>query len=682
MFITIVNLRHILTNYGIICQEFHRLFIYFCDKTRKNRTLFNNCFMKPFYYILAISLATMVLGSCHKADPFSPYTLKDIEGTWIWVTKDNEPIPNSEMCLEVISADGSETFWRVVDNRWEKTEDVVAVKHGIYEFAHSWNKYKIVNVDLFHFIVDDLQDNTRYSGEKVMTTDSKHLQGTWICDDFKTGSTTSLKNYEITIDDSSYMQSYDGAEPIIGRYWLCNNFMFYQSNRAGSMYVTVEMGGLGPIMKQSFINADGSRTENILQRKAAEAYTLDDVVGIWHTTVKNGEPIPLQESTICVAPDNSGHSVIHGIIDGRWVGRDVSLSIQNNVLTRVIDGVQDVATIVYIDSETIIWIDHASGDIITRKKIVNPDEHKGKIQGFWETDKPFVNENGETVIEAKSRITQDSIICKDILDGGMVSRYKGAYSLYGDVIVIQADDYCLVSRISFGYDTQKKQLYRVMHNLNFEGAEIPITYYKVDLEARLAGFWICVQQNGEWLPTKKVYVDCFFPKSGMNGYYDFTEGYRYKEVPYSLEGRRILYHHDPVQYEDIISLNDSIRVCRGSSGDENTYFRIPANNPLTESIVGEWYCERFQEEDQLFKKVTYVFDASGLVTFKQDGATDGYGTYRLFGSLLVMRASNNGVEETYLWIIGGNRIENNTMTWGRDIEGRETPITNVLTKVN
>lgn len=642
--------------------------------------------MKGFN-LWALTLLVILIFSCKGEDEYGiapqDCTINDFVGTWVWILADGEPMPYNEITFEQFTTEKS-IYWKVVDNKWTKTESTVSVKDGVLTFKDEKEEtqYNIVNIDNRNIVLICKDTKIRYSGEKVFFSGNQKIQGTWLCDAY-TINNDKLTNFEACFEDTTFTVSYDGSEPITGKYAMLNDFCFYsRSNMVGGSHFSFDMDKTGPIATETVINVDGTITKNVFHRKPMSIMTLDDVVGTWLTTTKNGEDISWDKATICYAADNSGRSTISSIENNKWVSKDVAFTLDNNVITRTIDGQTDQATILYFDSETIIWKDHTSEDAITCKKIGNPNDGKERLAGLWKTSEPFYDDDNNLVLESYSLYTfNDSVFITDIHENGEKVISKASYLVYGDYFIYQGDGLCCIyGPLEYGYDVQRKQMYRKILYEDEQGNIETSTYYKMNFGQTLAGAWIFVEKNGKQMKTYDYVVAFFNEKTSVIRLLRFKDGiYEEKSEPYTIVENRIEYKDSENLYDEIVMLSNEELLLKNGLGDKYYAIRITSDS-LSQQIVGEWSCVNFK--DIQTTDITHVFDKNGLVTFKHDGDILGYGTYRIYGRLVVMRSTYNGEEKTILWSIKHGKIENKTMTFIRCLDEDGTVVENILTKIN
>lgn len=617
--------------------------------------------MKKLFYFLATTLIALILGSCHKDGPVSPYTLKDLEGTWMWTIIDGEY--NTNMWIDWITAEGIDTCRYIKDGKWQEDVHTLSLKNGVLSNG-AGDDFLVINVDNYTMVVENITTKVRMTAEKAHEKDRKFLAGTWHADTYVMENVT-LTNYEITYnEDGTYVAKYDGSEPDKGTFSLLNDFLFYQSDYAGIIRMSVDMTETGPQTTEVILTSKGEAIVNNCQRiKGGPQITLEDINKTWITTTKDGEAIPLDDAAICKVIDDNGHSIIGYVKDGKWQEFDVTLTVDNNIVTRVIGTTTEKFYVMYFDRETIIWRNISTGSVVTRKAIREPDVNKEGILGFWKDDT-----DGSRAI-----FTADSVFYKEE-DYEVRAKYK----LYGGVTVAYTEEACEIFFLEFGYDKERGE--RFVKWIDME-EDLPATFvfYQPNLETKLAGGWIWDKENDIRVPLSHMELSFYNPMTKMHDYQTFADGGEHILEPYYIEGRTIYYPEDTddLPNEVIMSIDDSIMVTKGSDGITYRASRIFMDNPLNEKIVGTWDCSNFVDVDT--NNFTHTFDKNGLVTCVINGTTTLYGTYRLYNSLLIMQYSNAIDNNAILWVIKDKKIENGTMTFSRLLEDGTT-IENILTK--
>ena len=609
-----------------------------------------------------------MLNGCQKQDaPVRKYSAEDLLGTWIYVLEDNTPLTSREVAVETFNADGTVTYKYVEENQWVERASTYAVIDNVIRIYRDGqvHLFDIVNIDKLTMVIRSKETKAISTAQFVRTTENTQIYGTWMCEEFRTEG-IALPDYQVTFgEDGEYIVSYQGGTPVTGEYKVLNNFLLYQSNRAGAMILEMSRDEQGVVLNQVYADADGTIHKNATRRKPMATFTLADASGIWLTTSCDGAPIDLQEASICVAGDN-GHSVISYIENNTWSSHNVVLTTENNILYRVIDGVEDASAILYFDRNTIIWKNLQDGSVITRTKILPKDDLKEYVKGMWRNS------------EASILFREDSLRYTPTLGEPV----EVAYKLYGDILVEYTDTQCKLFRFFSGYDSQADRPTLNIRHMGNDGQRHTAIFNKVDLLKDLDGAWIWRLDNGQPVATNDLKITFYHSGTGMDDYMTFHNGVYNRVVESFYVSKGTIYYPENTAnpFEKVLNVSANTLQVISSDGHNYMAFRIPFPSPLEQPIIGEWNCASFNDGTSVTENFTHVFDANGCVTVKKEGTTVVVGSYRIYGRLVVMLfKGTDGVIKPALWVIKDGQI-GDTMTFYQRLSDGSI-IENLLTKV-
>lgn len=597
--------------------------------------------MKRLILWVTAVLCSIFLVACNDDEenytPSILYSADDLAGEWTFFIKDNAYVPSSQVAIIEFNADNSLTAYLMVNKQWTSKSIPFTLKDNIISTSNY--SFEILSINPQTLTLRNTENDICWSGEKVFTFANEELIGTWRCQSMENHD---FIEHQITfttdgIGHSDNVSMRQGDQVVNGTYGICNNFCWFEDpNREGIFHFSIEMGDLGQELSLTFIDSTNTTFTYLYYKVQEVDYTLDDMNGTWITTVMNGKHIPLNK--VVIFEVENGNALRNSMENGKWVSREITLSLENNILIRTVEGQpENPFTILYFDGTTLILKNQSDGSIVTSEKILFPDENKDRVLGFWGNDTATIM-TGE-IVDFKVLYKEDSVYMMSNSDPESI--WPMAYKFYGNVLVLQDETRCDIMYSTFGYDAQLGQ--RTIHNhIEAEdGSIITTTLYGLNLKEELNGTWLWWKYDDEMVLTNDLTINIYEPNKTT--YIRFIDNYT---VPssYSIKGNVINYDLNVYPSEEVLLINDSIMRTRTFDNHIYEARRVIEDNPLKTAILGEWISYERNADQTTHTKFLNKFDANGMVTMTS-ADTIIYGSYQLYNDILVRRLQGEEGEE-------------------------------------
>lgn len=363
-------------------------------------------------------------------------------------------------------------------------------------------------------------------------------------------------------------------------------------------------------------------------------YTLNDLAGQWIWMYMDDQVIPTQRISIDSIGIDGKSSSMTGLQKEtlQWERLNMTSSIKNNVLTNTYDNVSYSYKILSCSYSTLVVT--VNGHLMEAKKLTAI--YNGDILGTWEG----MLSNGQ-----QSEITfyNDGTYSSYYIDGNdTTSKIDGQYTLYGELLVRQAENHYYSSLISFGIGESGKYYFRTTV-ADSTSTIIVNTRYRKQLEYtanQFVGTWIWNSKNGKMLPYNDYIIDVNASDGSGNTYSEKDGVFSGNAHTYRVEEDKLIHNEDNVDYVYTIIYASINNIVVRSVEDNTLFSAYRCFDDFSQNIIGSWFCKEYSIPNATMSNVLFTFGEDKTVSFiaDVDGKTvrSENGSYKLFGNYLVM----------------------------------------------